>query len=63
MLAAAVGLQGFTLGDADLLGSHRMDLQAARIAGLFMVVWFLPNTQQVMARFAPTISVNTASPG
>ena len=23
---------------------------------MFMVVWFLPNTQQVMAWFAPTIS-------
>ena len=61
LLARAIGLHGIDLSAADLpavdiRGDHAQMLHALRIAALFAIVWFLPNTQQIMARFEPTSS-------
>jgi alginate O-acetyltransferase complex protein AlgI len=61
LLAEIAGLHGIDLHGADLpavdiRASHAQLLHAARLAGLFAVAWLLPNTQQIMARYSPTIS-------
>jgi alginate O-acetyltransferase complex protein AlgI len=40
----------------DIRAAHSQTLRVARLVGLFAIAWLLPNTQQLMARFSPTIS-------
>jgi alginate O-acetyltransferase complex protein AlgI len=61
MIADVVGLHGIDWRGTDLpevafRGSHAQLLHSAALLGLFVVTWALPNTQQIMARFAPTTS-------
>ena len=61
ILGAVAGLHGIDatgadLPDPDIHVGHAQWLHAARLAGLFAVIWLLPNTQQLLANFSPTIT-------
>jgi hypothetical protein len=61
ILAEISGLHGVAANGADLPavnihGSQGQLLHAARLVALFVVCWTFPNTQQIMARFSPTLS-------
>jgi D-alanyl-lipoteichoic acid acyltransferase DltB (MBOAT superfamily) len=50
ILSAMAGAQGFDLTSAFRLGSALVSL-----AALWVVVWWFPNTQEVLARFKPAL--------
>jgi alginate O-acetyltransferase complex protein AlgI len=61
ILAELVGLHGANLHGADLPavsfhGNYAQTLHVARLVSLFVICWALPNTQQIMAQFEPSIS-------
>ncbi len=57
VLAGMTGLHGLSLNAASA-GSHA---HVAHVAVLYAVVWLLPNSLQIMARYAPVIG--TVEPG
>jgi len=50
MLASMAGLHGF-----DFASSYRPGNALASLAVLWLIVWWLPNTQEVLARFQPAL--------
>jgi alginate O-acetyltransferase complex protein AlgI len=62
MLAGMVGLHGIGfVAPASGLDTTRLARELAWLAALYVIVWGMPNTQQIMARYEPALG--RVSPG